>query len=90
MEKQAKDTQAKLMEITEHLFKSPMMAFQDWPFWIGFAGLEYASAMVQRSVSDVSSGSTQQIINAITRGFILTTNLSYWDSGHGKGPDESE
>ena len=72
----------RLMDITQNLIASPMMALEDWPFWLGFGALEYVSGMIQDAASTLTSSSTKGIIGAITRGGILTMNLSYWDAGH--------
>ncbi len=71
-----------LKQTGEALMMAPWLAISDWPYWLGFAGLEYASDYVQTAALENAPAGWRRLAGAVARGFVLSTNLHYWDEGH--------
>ena len=76
------DVATQIKQTTNYLLAAPMLALEDWPYWIGFAGLEYVSDYLQTMVMTSTSAEWRRPALAVIRGGILSTNLQYWDQGH--------
>lgn len=70
-----------MSHLTNSLIATPMVTLEDWPFWIGFTALEYASTLAQEAVKDMTPVGWRNLTGAITRGAVTTMMFEYWDLG---------
>lgn len=71
-----------MMAAWAKLLETPGKTVAAYPYWFGFAGLEYFSDWAQTMVNDqIDDPTYKRLALSVVRGMMLAGNLNYWDGG---------